>query len=364
MAAVISALIGIVALACALVLAVLPPGGGTVPRVCSAGGSLLAGSLAEKCWIEADGARLGMVLLANNAESPVLLVCGGGPGIPEYLLEYLYPSALSDEFIVCYFDWRGTGLSYDSKISREAQTAGRFVADVLAVAQYLQKRFSQERIFISGHSFGSYIALKAVQSHPEHFCAYLAQSQICSQRESERRAYDWMKEQYVQAEDARTAERFSKYAPRGSDAQFETWFFSPLRDAAMHGLGVGTARGMRSPIAGIFFPSLKCRAYTVRERLNIWKGKAAARQFPAVTEMLRFDAFSEVPRVDVPVYFFVGRHDFTCCSTLQEAYYERLDAPEKRLFLFGESAHSPIYEEPERARTYIRELLHAVRLRS
>ena len=33
-----------------------------------------------------------------------------------------------------------------------------------------------------------------------------------------------------------------------------------LRDGAMHGLGVGTTRDMRSVITGIFLPVWQCRA--------------------------------------------------------------------------------------------------------
>ncbi|MBQ5318580.1 MAG: hypothetical protein J6K17_05760 [Oscillospiraceae bacterium] len=48
-----------------------------------------------------DGADLGMIIMAKDISNPVLLVCGGGPGIPEYLMEDMYPSSLADKFMVC-----------------------------------------------------------------------------------------------------------------------------------------------------------------------------------------------------------------------------------------------------------------------
>ena len=45
--------------------------------------------LVKKTFLEIDGAKLGLIILSDNTDDPVLLVCGGGPGIPQYLLESL-----------------------------------------------------------------------------------------------------------------------------------------------------------------------------------------------------------------------------------------------------------------------------------
>ena len=55
------------------------------------------------------------------------------------------------------------------------------------------------------------------------------------------------------------------------------------------------------------------------------------------------------PGFDLPVYFLVGRHDYTSNKDLSRAYFDRIDAPVKGFYLFEESAHSPLFEEPERA---------------
>ena len=64
-----------------------------------------------------------MKILAATA----LLICGGGPGIPQYLLEYLYPSVLPQEFTVCYWDYRGICTSYDSVLPAEEPDTARQV---------------------------------------------------------------------------------------------------------------------------------------------------------------------------------------------------------------------------------------------
>lgn len=47
-----------------------------------------------------------------------------------------------------------------------------------------------------------------------------------------------------------------------------------VRDQAMHLLGVGTTRDMKSVITGILIPSWFSRAYTLGENVKLWRGKA------------------------------------------------------------------------------------------
>ncbi len=49
------------------------------------------------------------------------------------------------------------------------------------------------------------------------------------------------------------------------------------------------------------------------------------------------------------VYFLIGRHDYTANADLSRAYFDAIEAPVKAFYLFGSSAHSPLFEEPERA---------------
>jgi pimeloyl-ACP methyl ester carboxylesterase len=50
------------------------------------------------------------------------------------------------------------------------------------------------------------------------------------------------------------------------------------------------------------------------------------------------------------VYFLHGVHDYTVSYTLARAYFEQLDAPLKGFYTFDHSAHSPLFEEPDRMR--------------
>lgn len=347
----------VVAVMLLAVMIVFPPSRGKLPQFYDENGEIIKNSISEKCYLEVDDGKLGMIILATDISNPVLLICGGGPGIPEYLLEDMHPSRLVDKFVVCYLEYRGTGLSYSSDIKAEDMTTERYISDVVAVTDYLSERFGQEKIYIMGHSFGTYIAIKTVQQYPDDYNAYIAMAQNCNQTESEYLAYDYMKEQYEQLGNTKMAEKFAECPIRESEEMYNKYFSSFLRDTAMHELGVGTTRNMDSVIIGIFFPSLRCKAYTWQERINIWRGKAFSRHFPVVEDSTHFNAFNEVTSLQVPTYFFAGKYDYTCSYALQYEYYEHIESPIKKFYVFENSAHSPIFEEPEKALELIEEIL-------
>jgi hypothetical protein len=55
-----------------------------------------------------------------------------------------------------------------------------------------------------------------------------------------------------------------------------------------------------------------------------------------------------VLELDLPVYFFEGIFDYTCSYTEAKSYFEKLKAPLKGFYSFEQSAHSPLFEEPEK----------------
>ena len=127
-----------------------------------------------------------------------------------------------------------------------------------------------------------------------------------------------------------------------------------VRDEAMHGVGVGTTRDMRSVITGVFVPVWRNPAYTLGEKIAFWRGMAWSRKF-LWEEVLRTDLADRVGQLEIPVYFFIGQHDYTTNRDLALDYFLRLNAPIQGFYTFHDSAHSPLFEEPERAWAILRQ---------
>jgi pimeloyl-ACP methyl ester carboxylesterase len=307
-------------------------------------GKSLAGSISEKVFVNINGVEQGMFTMSKDAMHPVLLTLHGG--MPDTFLTQKYPTGLEDYFTVVWWEQRGSGLSYHTGIPPETMTVEQLISDTLALTNYLRHRFGQEKIYLMGHSGGTFIGIQAAARAPELYYAYIGVAQMSNQLKSESLAYEYMLQQF-QENGNREMVRKLKAAPVTMTGGIPDAYL-PLRDGAMHSLGIGTTHAMHSVITGIFFPSLTFRGYTLLEKFNIWRGKSRSGVSPFWDEMTATDLTIKVPELEIPAYFFGGIYDYTCSYTLAKDYLEKLQAPMKGFYNFEQSAHSPLFEEPER----------------
>jgi pimeloyl-ACP methyl ester carboxylesterase len=310
------------------------------------GGGPLPGSLAEKIRVEINGVPQGMFIQSKDVTNPVLLFVHGGPGMPEYFLTHTYPTGLEEVFTVVWWEQRGAGLSYDGSMRPETLTVEQLVDDTLAVTNYLRVRFGQDKIYLLGHSWGSFIGIQAAAQAPELYHAYIGMAQSSYQLRSEVVAYEYMLEQY-RANGSADMVRRLEAAPVRLDSPLPA-AYDGLRDDAMHRLGVGTTREMKSVVSGIFLPVWQVPDYTLGEKINIWRGKFFSKSI-LWNGYLATDLTRTLTELELPVYFLHGRHDYTVAYPEAKAYFDLLKAPLKGFYTFEQSAHSPLFEEPAKA---------------
>ncbi len=311
-------------------------------------GKTLERSLSDKISITINGISQGMFIHSTDTDNPVLLFLHGGPGMPEYFLTRNYPTGLEEIFTVCWWDQRGAGLSYDSSIPPETMTAKQFVQDTIAITKYLRDRFGKPKIYLMGHSWGSHIGILTVNTAPELLYAYIAIAQVSYQLKSENLTYHYMLEHYKDLHDKPMVKKLEKSEVTMTMPVPESYM--RVRDKAMHTLGVGTTHAMKSVITGIFFPSLLNREYTSTEKVHLWRGKIFSKSSNLWNELLTMDFSKELDEVAIPVYFLHGLYDYTVSYTESKAYFDKLRAPVKGFYTFENSAHSPIFEEPDKVR--------------
>ena len=64
--------------------------------------------------------------------------------------------------------------------------------------------------------------------------------------------------------------------------------------------------------------------------------------------ILATDLSKQVPELEIQVYFMHGIYDYTVSYDLAKDYFEKIKAPLKGFYTFDQSAHSPMFEEPEK----------------
>jgi pimeloyl-ACP methyl ester carboxylesterase len=210
-----------------------------------------------------------------------------------------------------------------------------------------------EKIYLMGHSGGTFIGIQTVAAHPERYHAYIGISQMTDQLESERLAWRYMRDEYRRLGDRAMVARLEA-APIPESGGLPPAYVA-IRDDAMHPLGVGTTRDMRSFKSGLFVRSLLFREYTLGEKLNLWRAKARSGVSALLSDILATDLAETTRDFSLPIYFVHGRYDMTCSYVLARSYLGKLRAPLKGFYSFAESAHSPLFEEPARLRSILAE---------
>jgi pimeloyl-ACP methyl ester carboxylesterase len=321
-----------------------------VRPVTDSNGSSIPGALAEKRWVDVNGTSQGMFIRSASVSHPVLLFVHGGPAMPAYTLDRIYHSGLERDFTTVWWEQRGAGLSFGNLVPKGSISIKQIIEDTIAMGDYLRSQFNQTKVYLMGHSWGSFIGIQAAAQAPDRFHAYIGMGQVTNQLRSERLAHEHALKAFRALGDRKMVQLLESACP---DAIPLPPAYMAVRDAAMHKLGVGTTRGMNSVITGMFLPTLLNTEYTLRERINIWRGKWSKPSTDMWNNLLRTDITRLIPKLDLPVYLLEGRHDKTTSYDLSRAYFDALDAPLKGFYTFDQSAHSPVFEEPDKARSIL-----------
>jgi pimeloyl-ACP methyl ester carboxylesterase len=312
----------------------------------------LAGSISEKIHVNINGVQQGMFIVGENFGNPVLLFLHGGTAMPEYFLTQNYPTDMEQYFTVCWWERRGAGLSYSVNVPPETLTVEQSISDTLEVTNYLRSRFHKNKIYMMAHSGGSLIGIQASARAPELFDAYISVGQMSYQLKSEMLSYEYMVKRYKAIGNARMVKQLEAAPPTMSVPLPASYM--KVRDSAMHDLGVGTTHDMKSVIIGVFLASWLFRGYTLGEKLALWRGKFSSDKM-LWDKMIGTDLTKQIQKLDIPVYFFHGKYDYTVSYPLARAYLDELQAPIKGFYTFEHSAHSPMFEEPDRMKQILQE---------
>ena len=130
--------------------------------------------------------------------------------------------------------------------------------------------------------------------------------------------------------------------------------YDAARDSYMHGLGIGTTRDMKSVEKDIFLDSWLSHDYTLSEKVNYWRGKLRSKSLLWRAAMMT-DLRPQITELKLPVYFLHGAYDYTVAYPLTREFVAQLKAPLKGFYTFAQSAHSPLFEEPDKVVRILRE---------
>lgn len=318
-------------------------------------GNIIPNSISEKVWIEINGIRQGMFIRGENPDNPVILYLHGGPGTPllPFISYFEKSERLEKYFTVCYWDQRGSGMTYRSFTDPSTMTIEQMIEDTHKVTKYLQSYLGQEKIYLMGQSWGTYLGVKTIEKYPENYLAYIGIGQLSDQTQSERIAYDYILQRARETGDIKVIEKLEKFDPHSNDFPQNDYLIK-VRTKILNKYGLGMLH------EGVTIGKMmKCliafKGYTLSEKIAFLQGADFSMEH-LFQIVMKDNLFESSPTFDVPFYILQGIYDYQVSYVLAKKYLDFLQAPKKGFFMFENSAHSPNMEEPEKFVQIVREI--------
>jgi pimeloyl-ACP methyl ester carboxylesterase len=286
-------------------------------------------SIASLERVRIGGVDQYILIRGNDTSLPVMLFLHGGPGMPVMYLAHAFQRELEKEFVVVQWDRRAAGKSYREDIG-STLTTEQLVADTIELTNVLRSRFHQDRIYLVGHSWGTYLGMLVIARHPELYIAYVGIGQLA--RVS---PIAGIQDEYILQSARRAGDQnaIKELEANGVSAR-ETLLFK-------FGGEIHNAKSFMP----LLLTGLAAPEYSLRDARNIPKG-VSLYSTKFVYNSISGELMDVITRVHIPVYFFTGRYDYCDPYVLTEQYFSMIDAPEKHIVWFENSAHFPFYEEP------------------
>jgi pimeloyl-ACP methyl ester carboxylesterase len=300
----------------------------------------------EQVKLHINGIDQWLSIRGRDLRNPVLLLLHGGPASPDMPLAWTFESPWDDYFTVVEWDQRGAGKTYAS--NTEAQMApGMTIAgmtdDAAQVVQYLRKRFHKNKIFLMGHSWGSVLGVELAQRHPDWFYAYIGVGQIVNMRKNEEDGYAFALREAKAHGNAKAVHELESIAPYPGRNGI-TLDQLTIRDTweMYYGGLIWGRKDFQAPSdAWKLSPE-----YSERDLKAINKGSLFSLHH-LLDPLLSVD-FDHTTQFGCPVVLFVGAHDYTTSHDLAVQWFDKLQAPSKRMVIFADSAHMIMLEQPGR----------------
>ncbi len=284
-------------------------------------------------YLEIGGVEQCILIRGENTENPILLFLHGGPGMPMMYLAHEFQRPLERFFTVVHWDRRGAGKTYSKNIPpTESINVNQIVNDAYTLIDTLRHRYNKAHVMLVGHSFGTYIGSIMASQKPDLFGAYISIGQVVDSEKSVILQEAFIREQ---AEKLGRPEIISALH-QTDKPNLENWLFE---------FG-GELKNSKSYLP-LIWSGLRAPEYKLSEVLQVAAGSSFSSSNMKYN-VLSGSILNEITEYQIPVFFFIGKSDYTTPHELVADYYQKITAPKKELIYFEQSAHFPFFEEPDR----------------
>lgn len=295
---------------------------------------LLSSNLFVQAQVKYDTISVGnikqVVSYSGSENLPLILFLHGGPGSSRMKQAEVFSNTLRKNFLVVQWDQRDVGRTLALNKSSVPITLKLMEDDTYDLIKLLLRKFNQKKLYLVGESFGTVLGFNMAEKHPELLNAYIAFSPVVNQKKSEQILLDKLKlDAKEKGNNLAQKELGTVKIPYGDYEQLnyaKKWML--IYDG--HSL---TADNI-----------IELDKY-LKDWCETW--------LPTWNEAIGHNLFTELPKINCPVYFFLGKKDLQTNFGIAKEYFEILKAPKKDIFIFENAGHSVLTEEAEQIQKLI-----------
>jgi len=265
----------------------------STPRIVDENGNTPENSIAELRKIELNGREQWISIRGWDKDAPVLLFLAGGPGGTQMAAVRHELAELEKYFVVVNWDQPGSGKSYYA-----------FIGTGQMVDFAETERMDYMKAIEIAQSKGDTTLIEKLKANGEP--PYYGKD------------VTWKSALYLNYLSAYMAD-----------------------NPNIHNPGYNTFRDIFSSEYGLL------------DKINFFRGIINTYNH-VYQQLYEIDLRKGFAKLDVPVYFFLGRYDVNAPTVMVEEYERILDAPDKKIVWFEHSGHSPWINEPEK---FVKEML-------
>lgn len=290
-------------------------------------------------YVHINGIKQYLFHTGTKYDNPVMLFLHGGPGFAESTLSYIFQKKWEEIFTVVHWDQRGAGKTL-TKNPNECTTIDLMIKDLFKIVQYLKKKYNKQKIIIFGHSWGTVLGSIFIKEYPEEVAYYIGVGQVISMFENESVGYEKVKKLALLANDKKSLKKLEDLGDYPGDNHGITFKKKSEKLRTIQGKYNLAAKGNISEIIGLIrSPIFKLSDISALIKMD--KANLELLEFWS-----RFDLNSESVDYKIPIYYILGENDWQTPYVIAEKYFEKINAPNKKLYLIPRAGHMTMVDQP------------------
>jgi len=295
----------------------------------------------ESNFIKIGDVNQFVIIRGKNINNPILLILHGGTTETAHFIKF--NKDLEEYFTVVYWEQRGEGKSYSKEIIDAEPELEQYIEDAYELTNYLKTRFSKEKIFLLGHSWGSMLGMKTIEKYPHAYEAYIAVSQYCDPLRTDKLMFEFFRQKTNKKSvinKINSLDILKKENVENIELVARTYKIFPL---VMKFGGLYHESKLINLLKLFWMPILTLKEYNLFDKYRAMQQNAKRLQV-----YYQYNFFETLLEVKIPIYFIHGISDYVINYDITKEYFEKLKAPKKRFFTFDKSGHLPSFEEPKK----------------